>query len=312
MTHVAVDLLGGGSPPEGAFGALLAVMDAEPDLVLTVVAGPEQVGSVPASLGDRLVVRPAVRPVPPGSDAVRQVRAYRDSGVRVAARLVRDGAADAMVSCGPLEAVVASAYFTLSLVPGATQPSSAVVVDADAGPIVVCDAGAAPSASADQLVQHATTAPAFTSALYKLRRPKVGLLGGRGAVPDVGRRTADALLSSMLEASDVDYVGVVGARSVATGAGIDVLVTDGATGEIVTDLLDGLGRCCRPGVAVLGVAGGPVVATRLGSGLATTVPDLVAAVELAAASVRSGLPAAVRSGLEQLRANRRANAGLTS
>nr|MDT0666253.1 hypothetical protein [Micromonospora sp. DSM 115978] len=171
--------------------------------------------------------------------------------------------------------------------PGATQPSAAVVVDTPSGPLVVCDAGAAPTASADQLVQHATTAGAFASVLNGQsvlngkRRPKVGLLGGRGAVPDVGRRSADALLSSMLEASEVDYVGVVGARTVLAGSDeavgdVNVVITDGATGEILTDFLDAVGRAARPGVAVLGV-GGPVVATRLGSGSQATASDVVAA-----------------------------------
>jgi glycerol-3-phosphate acyltransferase PlsX len=237
-----------------------------------------------------------------------------------------------MVSCGPLEAIVASAHFTLGLLPGATLASSAVVVDAAAGPVVLCDAGAAPNASADQLVQHATAAAAYVSVLLGVQRPKVGLLGGRGAIHDVGRRTADALLSSLLEASDVDYVGVVSARRLVTGTDVDVLVADGATGEIVTDLLHGLGRggragmAVRGGVAVLGV-GGSVVATRPHSAAVWTAPDpmapdpvapdpvapdLVAAVGLAAASVRSALPAAVRAGLDRLRTSRRASVGLAS
>ena len=252
MTHVAIDLIGEGLSPAGLLDMLPVVLDADPELVVTLVAPGDTTASALAErgivTGERVHLVAAARGVAPGPDALREVRARRDAGVRVAARLVRDGRADAMVSVAPLEAVLAAARFTFGLVPGATRASAAVTVGAAHSPVVLCDAGGSVDVTADELAQFALVAAEWV----RLRRgdepPRIGLLSARPALSDALRHAADRLLGSL----GLAYVGPVdagclrralsadaGASGAGADVGVDVLVTDGFTGDVVLSLLRG-------------------------------------------------------------------------
>jgi glycerol-3-phosphate acyltransferase PlsX len=320
VTRVAVDLLGCPSPPEGVDG-ILAALGADPDLAVTIVGPPHAAGRALADrrspVRDRIRLAPASRAVAPGPDAVREVRAHRDAAVRVAARMVRDGHADAMVSAGPAEAVVAAAHFTLGLVEGATRPALGAVLRGRAGPVVVCDVGAA-AASADELVQFALAGAAYATARLGVAEPRVGLLAARPALLDPLRSTADAALRTL----GLGYVGPIGAETVVSGA-IDVVVTDGFTGEVMCAALraatDGGGFQDRSlcgtggvGAAVLGVDGVAVCAypdSARGEG-APPGQALAGAVAAAAAAQRARLVPSLRSAMSGLLARRRATAGM--
>src|SRR5262249_25023040 len=154
-------------------------------------------------------VVPATRAVGPGRDAPREVRAHRDASVRIAARMVRDGRADAMVSAAAPEAAVAAAGFTFGLLPGATPPSPGGVLAGRSGPVVLCDAGAAGAAAADEFAQFALAGSAYAMVALRVARPKVGLLSARPALVDTLRRTADAALRTIdIDALDIDAIDI--------------------------------------------------------------------------------------------------------
>ncbi|ONH31217.1 phosphate starvation-inducible protein PhoH [Pseudofrankia asymbiotica] len=343
MTRVAVDLLGEGVPPESVLDALPAALDADPELVVTLVVPPgptaEDLAGRGIVTGDRVHLVTAARGIPAGADAVRDVRARRDSGVRVAARLVRDGRADAMVSVAPPEAVAAAALFTFGLLPGATRASLAAVVDVGHPPgIVLCDAGGSVDVAADDLAQFALAGAAYARVRAGCGEPRVGLLAARPALPDTMRRAAHGLLGTL----GVDYVGQVDAGALvdtghagaAAGKGPDVVVTDGFTGDVVLACLRAARRAAptafpetptgldpawrspagpdlQGGTIVLGVDG---VAVRAGDpvggpdDLSTGIP---AALATAATVWRGGLVAQIRAELARLIARRRAIAGLS-
>ncbi|MCK9876159.1 phosphate starvation-inducible protein PhoH [Frankia sp. Ag45/Mut15] len=227
MTRIALDLLGEGRPTADLLEALPIALDADPHLTLILVTGADGVADDLARLGitpgARVQVRPAARSVPSGPEAVRVVRARRDCGVRVAARLVRDGQADALVSVAPAEAVVAAAQFTYGLLPGATRAVLAAdfgcTPDCDAvhrDVVTLCDAGAAAGATSDELVQAALLAAVHARVRGASGRPKVGLLSPGPALADP---VHDAV-ATQLRALDVDFVGPWTAGRVLTAAGL--------------------------------------------------------------------------------------------
>jgi phosphate acyltransferase len=319
VTRVAVDLLGEGLRPEGALDGLPAALDAHPDLTVILVAPG---GTLPTALaergilvGDRVRLAAAARGVPAGPDAMREVRARRDSGVRVAARLVRDGRADAMVSVAPVEAVAAASQFTLGLLPGVTRAALAVVISGSRGPVILCDAGASADVTADELGQFALAGSAYAAVRLGAERPRVGLLAARPGLPDTLRRGADELIASL----DLEYAGPLSAaalvRAPPAGADrVDLAVTDGFTGDVLISCLRAVagrnGPDLQGGTIVLGVDG---VAVRvevpagdpddLSTGLPAALTDAVVA-------CRGGLPGRVRTAMAGLVARRRAAAGL--
>jgi glycerol-3-phosphate acyltransferase PlsX len=228
----------------------------------------------------------------------------------VAARLVRDGDADATVSAGSTGAALAAALFTLGRLPGVTRPALAVVVPARNGPVVLLDAGANPDAGADLLTQFALSGAAYATTALGLERPRVGLLSN-GAEPGKG----DALRKQaydLIAALPVDFAGNVEGHDIALGGRADVVVTDGFTGNVALKAIEGaLALAGAPaadregGALLLGVDGVAVV------GHGASSPRAVAAcVGMAADAVRTGLVPALRTVLADLVHRRRVGAGL--
>jgi glycerol-3-phosphate acyltransferase PlsX len=329
VVHVAVDLLGGPGAPQAPFGGIRHALDADPALRVSAV-GPAQLGAdllglIAAGDRSRVCTVEAGYGIPPAADAAREVRARRDATVRVAAKLVRDGRADAIVSAAPADVLIAAARFTMGLLPGATRPVLAARLGTSGGEVVLVDAGAAPEAGPDELTQCAVLGSACAAAAIGAgaigagaiaqARPRVGLLAAGRTGWDGPRQQADDLIARL----HPRYVGGIEADAIITGNEIDVVVSDGFTGAVLISCLDGAARASgqpvvypRKGTIVVGVNGiavsaygGPIAGSADGGAIA-------GAIEVAAKAVRAGLLSQQRSALADLVASRRARAGLTS
>jgi glycerol-3-phosphate acyltransferase PlsX len=243
--RIALDLLGGDASPQAVLDGALEAIAKEGD-------GPApQITLVgPAGLADRLLadrdverrfaVAPASQVVEMDEDPARAVRAKRDATVRVAARLVRDGQVDAMVSTGSTGAAMAAALFTLGRVSGMTRPALAVVIPTTSGGIVLLDVGANVTATPDLLAQFALAGAAYSGARFDLGEPRVGLLsvGAEAGKGDALRKEAFDLLDDL----PIDFVGNVEGGEVATGRPVDVVVADGFSGNVLLKGLEGAYR----------------------------------------------------------------------
>ena len=279
--RVALDLLGGdGGPGVVVDGALLAAADPTIDVVL--VGPPDLAAALLADRGaaGRLEVEPASEVVDMAEDPVRAVRAKRDATVRVAARMVRDGRADAAVSTGSTGAFVVAAVFTLGRLPGVSRPAIAVTVPAANGPVVLLDAGANVECSADLLAQFALSGAAYAVTRLHRARPRVGLLcnGTEPGKGDALRREAAALLAEL----PLSFVGYVESGAVTAGDVADVVVTDGFTGNVLLKGMEGMHALARTVLAdrlddpasALGALE-PLGADQLGGALLLGVPGTI-------------------------------------
>ncbi|MEO6203960.1 MAG: phosphate acyltransferase PlsX [Mycobacteriales bacterium] len=239
MTRVALDLMGGDHAPEAVLdGALLAVDD-DPTLEVVLV-GPLEVAERLLAERERsgaFELVPASQVIGMDEDPAKAVRAKRDASVRVAARLVRDGQADAVVSVGSSGGALAAAVFTLGRLRGISRPALAAVIPARKGPLVLLDAGATPEADARLLAQQAVAGSAFATIRLGIDRPRVGLLtnGEEAGKGDAVRKEAYALLSAL----PLNFIGNVEGRDVPMGGVADVIVTDGFTGNVLLKGLEG-------------------------------------------------------------------------
>ena len=245
--RIALDLLGGDHAPSAVLDGALLVAEDDPAVRLTLVGPPDQVSRLLAQrhatslIGGPVRIHAARELVGMAEDAVRGVRRKRDSTVRAAARLVRDGSADACVSIGATGATVAAARVTLGRVKGVSRPPLAVVVPALAHPVVLLDVGAGTDATATVMVQYCLAGAAYARARLGLEHPRVGLLSV-GAEPGKGdalRRRAGDHLAAALAARGIDYVGNVEGSDVPLGGPADVVVTDGFTGNVLLKGLEG-------------------------------------------------------------------------
>ena len=239
MTRVAVDLLGGDHAPEAVVDGALLVAEHTPDVEVLLVGPVELANRLLAERGacGRFELVQASQVVGMLEDPARAVRAKRDATVRVAARLVRDGAAEAMVSVGSTGAALAAALFTLGRLRGMGRPALAAVIPSAAGPLVFLDAGATTEATPRLLAQFALAGSALATVRFGIATPRVGLLSV-GAEPGKGdelRKQAYAALAAL----PVHFVGNVEGRDVPYGGRADVVVTDGFTGNVLAKGLEG-------------------------------------------------------------------------
>ena len=170
--------------------------------------------------------------------AARAVRSKRDSSLRVASRLVRDGIAQGLVSAGNTGAVMATAKMVQGVIPGVERPALAGIFPTLIGkPVVVVDVGANVDCSARMLAQFAVMGETYSRAVLHQSKPKVGLLS-IGEEEHKGNditRAATPLLKSL----PLHFMGNVEGRDIYTGKS-DVIVCDGFIGNVSLKVSEGL------------------------------------------------------------------------
>jgi glycerol-3-phosphate acyltransferase PlsX len=242
--RVAVDLLGGDDAPDVVVDGALAALESEPAVQPILVGPPERAAELLAARDavGRLDVVAATQVVAMDEHPARAVRAKRDATVRVAARLVRAGDADAMVSAGSTGAAMAAAMFTFGRLPGVTRPALAMVIAAAEHPVVLLDIGATVEAAPDLLAQFALAGTAYARVRLGLPEPRVGLLsvGAEDGKGDALRKEAHEAISAALDGLPATFVGNVEGNDVPLGGRADVIVTDGLTGNVLLKGLEGM------------------------------------------------------------------------
>ncbi|MDQ0463213.1 glycerol-3-phosphate acyltransferase PlsX [Caulobacter ginsengisoli] len=169
------------------------------------------------------------------------MRRGKGSSLWNAAESVKTGEAGACVSAGNTGALMAIAMLVLRMAPGIHRPAIVAGWPTAKGITAVLDVGANVESDAEQLVEFAIMGAAFHHAVYKSARPSVGILNV-GSEDQKGHdevRGAHALLRATT--LDLDYYGFVEGTDIAKGT-VDVIVTDGFTGNIALKTAEGLAR----------------------------------------------------------------------
>jgi phosphate acyltransferase len=237
MLPVAIDAMGGDHAPgaivEGARRAL-----AELGVPVVLVGRPEDLEPL---RGDLQVV-PASQVIGMDADPGSSVRTMKDSSLVRAAEAVRDGRASAMVSAGNTGATMASALLRLGRIKGVARPAIATPIPVPgSSPTVLLDAGANAECQPQWLVQFAQMGAVFSRERYGIAEPRVGLLS-IGEEPTKGNalvKEAHGLLAAgALDRAGARFVGNVEGRDIMTPE-VDVVVTDGFTGNVALKTLEG-------------------------------------------------------------------------
>ena len=233
MLPVAVDALGGDkAPAEIVEGAKQAVAAGIPVLLV----GPADL----ANRGD-LPLHVATEFIDMHEDPASSVRNKKDSTLVVSADLVRDGIASAMISAGNTGATMASALLRMGRIKGVKRPAIATPIPVPGStPTVMLDAGANAEVEAEWMTQFAVMGSVYANARYGIERPRVGLLsiGEEPGKGDTLRKKSFELLSAM---DNINFIGNVEGRDIMT-PDVDVVVTDGFTGNVALKTLEGTMR----------------------------------------------------------------------
>ena len=227
MPRVAVDALGGDRAPDEV---ILGALDAAADGIDVVLYGPAGLDTQGLALVETTeVIEMADKPA-------EAVRAKPDSSLVAAVRGVADGNAEAVVSAGNTGAMLAAGLLHLRRLPGVMRPAIAIPIPARDGPSVLIDAGANADARAEHLVQFAHMGSIFSHELLGVAEPEVRLLS---IGEEDGKGNALVLEThALLRESGLNFAGNAESRDLLRGAA-DVVVTDGFTGNVAMQLLEG-------------------------------------------------------------------------
>ncbi len=197
------------------------------------------VENIPAELASRVSFQEASQLVTMDEDPRTALRKKKDSSMRVAINLVRDGLADACVSAGNTGALMATARFVLRTLPGIDRPAIIATIPAIGGNTHMLDVGANSHCTAAQLFQFGVMGSVVSADIHELKSPRVGLLNigveaikGTEIIREAGR---------MLSGSNLNYIGFIEANDIFTGH-VDVVVSDGFSGNVALKTLEGAAR----------------------------------------------------------------------
>jgi glycerol-3-phosphate acyltransferase PlsX len=242
---IAVDAMGGESSPATEMeGAILAVREYD---VRVLLCGPEDL--LRAEL-DRAGARSLPIEIVHASEVItmedsasKALRNKRDASVRVAAREVREGRAQGMISAGNTGACMAVAKTVMGLVPGVKRPALAQVFPtlADSWAVVV-DVGANVDSTPEMLSQFAVMGSIYSRTICGCEDPRVGLLS-IGEEEHKGNELTK-LAAPLLRELPLNYIGNVEGRDLYSGVA-DVVVCDGFIGNVALKVSEGLVAAIR-------------------------------------------------------------------
>ncbi|MFM7950763.1 MAG: phosphate acyltransferase PlsX [Acidimicrobiaceae bacterium] len=233
MLPIAVDALGGDKAPGEIIAGAREAVAAGIDVVLV---GPRGLAGCE---GFDLIEASEV--IEMHEDAASSVRNKKDSTLVRAAEAVRDGKASAMISAGNTGATMASALLRMGRIAGVKRPAIATPIPAPGTtPTVLLDAGANAEVEPEWLVQFGLMGSVYADARFGVKNPRVGLLsiGEEPGKGDTLRKQAYELFSN---AKNLNFIGNVEGRDIMTDK-VDVVVTDGFTGNVALKTLEGTMR----------------------------------------------------------------------
>ncbi|RLA35417.1 MAG: phosphate acyltransferase PlsX [Gammaproteobacteria bacterium] len=214
-------------------------LEKHPNLELILVGDEDELnGLVTRIVGSekRLGIKHSTEVVGMSESPADALRKKKDSSMRAAINLVKDGTAAACVSAGNTGALMATAKFVLKMLPGIDRPAIIAELPAIGGTVHMLDLGANTVTNAAQLFQFAVMGSIVTADIRAIEQPRVALLN-IGAEDIKGNDTVRAG-AALLEASGLNYIGFIEGNEIFSGK-TDVVVTDGFTGNVAVKTMEG-------------------------------------------------------------------------
>jgi glycerol-3-phosphate acyltransferase PlsX len=243
LTTIALDAMGGDHGPSVVIPAAKRALDEHSHIKLILVGDQqvliEELRKHKLSVGERLAIHHASQVVAMDDLPSHALRNKKDSSMRVAINLVKEGVASACVSAGNTGALMATGRFVLKTLQGVDRPAIITALPTIRGHSYVLDLGANIDCSAENLYEFALMGSVLCQAVDNVERPTIGLLniGEEEIKGNEQIKTAAA----MLQKSSINYVGFVEGDDIYKGT-VDVVVCDGFIGNVALKSSEGVAK----------------------------------------------------------------------
>ncbi|MBC8412191.1 MAG: phosphate acyltransferase PlsX [Nitrospira sp.] len=238
--RIALDAMGGDYAPATTVEGAVDALSEDKELSVVLVGDDKKIR---AELNNRkcddsrISVQHATQTVEMDESPMNALRRKKDSSIRVAVDLVKDGRADAMVSAGNSGVVMATALMVLGKLPGVERPAIAAVMPTLKDRFVLIDAGANVDCKPIHLYQFAIMGEAYAKLIFGIEKPTIGLLGIGEEDAKGNDLTREAL--KLIRDSNANFIGNVEGKDIFQGDA-DVVVCDGFVGNIALKVSEGL------------------------------------------------------------------------
>lgn len=242
--RIALDCMGGDKGPAEVVSAVRFALGslAPGDRLVLVGREPELRPLLNrAGLADNVAIElhHADEVILPDDKPMQAIKSKKDASMIRALEMLKAGEVHAVVSTGNTKVLVGAGTLKVRPLAGAERPALAAILPCKSGSFILVDAGANPEATPDHLVHNAVLGSLYAHVVLGIARPRVGLLTVGTEEGKGGERinSTHALLKSL--GDSINYVGPVEGFDMFEDA-VDVVVTDGFTGNIVLKSLEGL------------------------------------------------------------------------
>ena len=249
---IVIDAMGGDNAPlEIVKGALDGHRDFGVDIVLT--GREEEILAAVKACGETLpagvTIRNCTEVVDMHDDPAFACRRKKDSSMAVGLKMVRDGEGDAFISAGSTGALLAGATLLVKRIRGIRRAAMSPLIPTATGDAVLVDCGANIDCTPEYLLQFAYIGNFYAKSALKLEHPRVGLLniGTEDTKGTPLHRDAYVLLKEAGDAGHINFIGNVEAKDALKG-GVDVIVADGFSGNIVLKTIEGTASIVKAGM----------------------------------------------------------------
>jgi glycerol-3-phosphate acyltransferase PlsX len=245
---ISIDCMGGDHGPSVTIPAALSFLkqNLEAELILVGVEDVlrAELKKHHAGANPRLTIRHASEIVAMDDPVEVALRRKKDSSMRVAVELVKDGSANACVSAGNTGALMAVSRYVLKTMAGVDRPAiCSILPNQKNGPTYMLDLGANVDCEPHHLHQFAIMGSVLFSAMEGVAKPTIGLLNvGTEEIKgnDVVKNTA-LLLRADHERGALNFYGNVEGNDIFKGT-TNVVVCDGFVGNVTLKAVEGLSR----------------------------------------------------------------------
>ncbi|PKL45741.1 MAG: phosphate--acyl-ACP acyltransferase [Candidatus Riflebacteria bacterium HGW-Riflebacteria-1] len=270
---IAVDVMGGDYAPQELVSGARSYLENGGDAELILVGRESAIREIMPELPKGCEIYDTPDFVEMGEAPMQALRKKKNASIAVAARLVREGKADALLSAGSTGAQMAASFLEIGRIPGVERPAIAVMLPSvDDHGVLLLDVGANVDSRANHLFQFAQMGSAYYERVCGIKKPKVGILS-IGEEASKGNELTKAVYDSLKESS-LNFVGNVEADHLYHGQA-HVVVCDGFVGNVllkasesISELIQGLLFKAAKGAAIA-----PEQLMQLKAGLKKFSPD---------------------------------------
>ncbi len=241
MITVAVDAMGGDNAPVEIIKGVVDAININANIKIKLVGQKDVINSELSkyTYNDKNIeVVNATEVIATEEPPVMAIKKKKDSSIVVAMNLVKNGEADAFVSCGSTGAVLVGGQVIVGRIKGVERPPLAPLLPTMKGVTLLVDCGANVDARPSHLVQFAKMGSIYMENVVGIKNPKVAIVNN-GAEEEKGNMLVKETFPLLKNCPDINFVGSIEARDIPNGD-VDVIVCEAFVGNVILKLYEGM------------------------------------------------------------------------